>query len=442
MRLITRCESRQKRKDKLTIFTAELNGWVDPADAFIQFFEKSKNSFWFDRENSPTRPLTIMGSGEKISSEVNFPGSETRSLPADLVDLDLPFLGGTVGFMTFEGSGSWIRVDRAIYFDHLRRKLIFVADVESERDFFAWQHAAYLRLALVGGEQVRFKLENPIPEPKAVSLRHSKTEYIERIHTALAHIAAGDVYQLCLTNELEIDTEAHPLAVFLELRQQNSAPYSAYLKLDDIALVSSSPELFLQLSDGKKLTTKPIKGTRPRSSNHDIDLKIADELRSNEKERAENLMIVDLMRNDLARVSQAESVAVEKLFDVESYATVHQLVSTVVSEIRSDATVFEALEALFPGGSMTGAPKLKAIEIIRQLEEGARGVYSGAFGWVSNFSEAEFAMTIRSIIFSSGKATVGVGGGITIDSDPAAEFEETRLKAKALLNVLRAPEPW
>jgi anthranilate/para-aminobenzoate synthase component I len=207
-------------------------------------------------------------------------------------------------------------------------------------------------------------------------------------------------------------------------------------------VVSSSPEQFIQVSPNGLISTKPIKGTRPRDANPELDFANAQELRSNEKERAENLMIVDLMRNDLGKVALADSVKVPKLFEVESYATVHQLVSTVEAQLAQGQTAFTALTASFPGGSMTGAPKVRAMEIIAQLEKGARGVYSGAIGYFGFNGAAEFGMTIRTVVFEGGQASIGVGGGITIDSEPIAELEETKLKAQALLRVLNAPDPW
>jgi anthranilate/para-aminobenzoate synthase component I len=210
----------------------------------------------------------------------------------------------------------------------------------------------------------------------------------------------------------------------------------------ELALVCSSPEHFLGLDASGTVTTKPIKGTRPRSNDPHLDAQLAAELKNNQKERAENLMIVDLMRNDLGRVSQPDSVTVPSLFQVESYATVHQLVSTVQSKLRPDASVAQLIAATFPGGSMTGAPKFRAQQLIAQLEGSPRGTYSGAVGYFGIDGSLELGMTIRSLVFNGDKVTLSVGGGITIDSDPQAELEETKIKAKALLAVLGAPDPW
>ena len=207
-------------------------------------------------------------------------------------------------------------------------------------------------------------------------------------------------------------------------------------------MVCSSPEQLLLVKPSGLVSTKPIKGTRPRSADVIKDKALADELRNNEKERAENLMIVDLMRNDIGRVVHPDSIKVSKLFEIESYATVHQLVSTVEGQLAPGETAVSAMAAAFPGGSMTGAPKLRAMEIISELEKGPRGVYSGAVGYFGFNGAAEFGMTIRTIVFEGTRAYIGVGGGITSDSDPMAELEETKLKAQALLRALNAPDPW
>ncbi|MFM6971657.1 MAG: anthranilate synthase component I family protein, partial [Rhodoluna sp.] len=239
-----------------------------------------------------------------------------------------------------------------------------------------------------------------------------------------------------------LEHDLDPLNTFLELREINPAPYSSFLKIGKTVAVSSSPEQFLNVTATGALSTKPIKGTRPRSSDSATDLASAAELLENEKERAENLMIVDLMRNDFGRVAVSDSVHVTKLFDVESYATVHQLVSTIEAKLAPNESAATALLACFPGGSMTGAPKLRAMEIIRDLEKGNRGMYSGAIGYLAFNGAADFGMTIRTIVFEGSTATIGVGGGITSDSDPVAELEETKLKAAALLKAVKAPNPW
>jgi para-aminobenzoate synthetase len=335
-----------------------------------------------------------------------------------------------------------LEVDRAIVFDHDKQHIWFIGEFERQRDFDDWMQAALLRFALVGGQQAQYRDLHAGGDVWAPQLRHDSSRYVELIQRAQEHIRRGDVYQLCLTNEVTIETSVDPLLTFLRLREQNPAPYAAFMRVDGISVVSASPEQFLKIDSQGWISSKPIKGTRKRGANPEEDAAIAQELRSNEKERAENLMIVDLMRNDFGRVCEVGSVDVPKLFDVETYATVHQLVSTVRGKLTSAHTALDAILAAFPGGSMTGAPKQRAIEIIQDLEQGNRGIYSGALGYISPTGSAEFGMVIRTLVFRNGTATLGVGGGITIDSNPRAELEETKLKAKALLRALGADDPW
>jgi aminodeoxychorismate synthase component I len=424
----------------MRLFSLPLRGWVPPANAFLQFFASSPNAFWLDREFNLATPISVIGAG--------VPAREAPSLtnPKNIhEDVDLPFewRPGLVGFYEYEGAARFLDVDRAMVFDHSNRKMYLVGLFETSDDFEHWCNAAFLRLGLIGGELASYKLQYSAKsnETKAV-LRHEAAKYVQMIEKAQLHIAAGDVYQICLTNRIEIEHAEDPLLVFLNLREANPAPYAAFIRVGESTLVCSSPEQLLQVTTAGSVSTKPIKGTRPRSLDPEQDKYLAEELRNNEKERAENLMIVDLMRNDIGRVVLPESIKVTKLFEIESYATLHQLVSTVKGQLADGETAVSAMAAAFPGGSMTGAPKVRAMEIIGELEEGPRGVYSGAVGYFGFNGSAEFGMTIRTIVFEGERAYIGVGGGITSDSDPMAELEETKLKAKALLRVLNAPDPW
>jgi anthranilate synthase component 1 len=231
-----------------------------------------------------------------------------------------------------------------------------------------------------------------------------------------------------------------PAATYLRLRALTPAHHGGYVRSGDTALLSASPERFLQVSAGVA-RTRPIKGTRPRAADAREDAALAAELRASVKERAENVMIVDLMRNDLSRVSVPGSIRVEGLLEVESYAAVHQLVSTVSSRLQSGTTAGDLLDAAFPAGSMTGAPKLSAMTILHQLEGGPRGVYAGCFGYVGQDGTVDLAMIIRSIVTRPGGAYVGAGGGITWGSEARAEVAEVGIKARAPLSALGAALP-
>jgi aminodeoxychorismate synthase component I len=424
----------------MQLFSLPLRGWVPPANAFLQFFASSPNAFWLDREFNQSTPISVIGAGLPVA---NLPMAE--SLNQKHEDLDLPFdwRPGLVGFYEYEGTPQFLSVDRAMVFDHANRKMYLIGLFETSADFQHWCNAAFLRLGLIGGELAAYRLKaSATLGSSTASLRHGADQYLSLISRAQQHIAAGDVYQICLTNRIQISHAADPLYVYLQLRETNPAPYAAFIRVGDSTLVCSSPEQLIQVSPSGLVSTKPIKGTRPRGADAAEDEALAKELQSNEKERAENLMIVDLMRNDIGRVSLADSVRVSKLFEIESFATVHQLVSTVEGQLAVGKTAYDAFDAAFPGGSMTGAPKLRAMQIIAELEGGPRGIYSGAVGYFGFNGSADFGMTIRSIVFEGAQAYIGVGGGITSDSDPVAELEETKLKAQALLRVLNAPDPW
>ena len=426
----------------MSLFSAFLGGWVQPADVFVQFYANEDYSFWLDGEFSPTDRFSILGAGFPLSEHDAIEPALSRYSGEAKLDLPFKWRPGLVGFLTYEGARNFILADRAIVFDHEEQGIYFIGQFDSVEEFDFWHHAALLRLGLSGGQVATYLHRAQSEGIAPTRLRDSADEYLVKIKQAQKHISAGDIYQLCLTNQISVETDRKPLSVCLTLRESNPAPYSAFIQFGTSSLVSSSPEQFIQVRSDGKISSKPIKGTRPRGIDEIADARIADELRSDSKERAENLMIVDLMRNDIGKVAAVGSVEVSKLFDVESYSTVHQLVSTVSGHLADGETAWSAVQAAFPGGSMTGAPKIRAMQLIHELEKAPRGAYSGCVGYLAGGGSAEFAMVIRSILFENGLANIGVGGGITIDSDPAAELEETKLKAKALLAALNAADPW
>jgi anthranilate/para-aminobenzoate synthase component I len=258
------------------------------------------------------------------------------------------------------------------------------------------------------------------------------------IHECQAAIASGDAYQLCLTSEARVDARPDPLATYLALRAESPTHHGALLRVGEFSLLSATPEQFLSVSPEGVVESKPIKGTRRRGSSAAEDDLLRLELEQSDKERAENLMIVDLMRNDIARVSEVGSVTVPSLLAVESYAQVHQLVSTVRGKLAAGLRPVDAVVACFPAGSMTGAPKSSATAILDRLERRPRGIYSGVFGYFGLDGRVDLAMVIRSIVIDGQGATVGAGGGITALSVPDEELDEVKLKAAVLLRVLGA----
>ncbi|MBX3207641.1 MAG: aminodeoxychorismate synthase component I [Labilithrix sp.] len=265
----------------------------------------------------------------------------------------------------------------------------------------------------------------------------SAAEYMARVTRAKDHIAAGDAFEICLTNALRAPLGGeHAWPLFDELRRSNPAPFAALLDLPEGAIVSSSPERFLSLDARGIAESRPIKGTRPRGASADDDARLARELATSEKDRAENAMIVDLVRNDLGRVCRFGSVEAPELFAVEPYATVHQLVSTVRGELDAGRSAVDLLRACFPPGSMTGAPKIEAMRILEHLEPVERGVYSGALGWLDLGGAMDLSVVIRTVVLEDDVATFSVGGAIVTDSDPRDEHDETEHKARALVRAI------
>jgi para-aminobenzoate synthetase component 1 len=256
----------------------------------------------------------------------------------------------------------------------------------------------------------------------------TRDQYCAAIRRAKDYISAGDIYQVNLSQRFQCGITASPLELYHTLRIANPAPYSAYFDIGDAQILSSSPECFLRMK-GREIITRPIKGTLPRQRN-------PDDLFRSPKDNAELLMITDLERNDIGKVCEFGSVHVPDLVRVETYATVHHLVATVAGKLRPDVSHVQALRACFPGGSITGAPKIRAMEIIDELEPHARGVYCGAIGYFGHDGTSHFNIAIRTIVHQSGRLTFHAGGGIVADSEPDAEYDETLAKAEGILRAL------
>ena len=259
--------------------------------------------------------------------------------------------------------------------------------------------------------------------------------YEQAVETARGYIAAGDIFQVNLSQRYEAPLRIPPWELYLKLRRLNSAPFAAYLNFEDAIVASASPELFLRLR-GDRVETRPMKGTRPRGATPGEDEAQARELLSSAKDRAENVMIVDLERNDIGRVCRFGSVKVRELFTLEKYATVFQLTSTVEGRLREGLRAVDLLRAAFPGGSVTGAPKVRAMEIIDELEPTRRGPYTGAIGYLGFDGNMELNIAIRTFVITGGRVYFQVGGAVTYDSSPQAEYQETLDKAKALMQAL------
>ena len=270
-----------------------------------------------------------------------------------------------------------------------------------------------------------------------VASNFTKDAYVRAVRTVKDYIASGDVYQVNISQRFEADITGDPWQLYRRLRHVNPSPFSAFLGFPEVSVLSASPEEFLKLEDGL-LRTRPMKGTRPRSVSASEDRKVASELLASEKDSAENVMIVDLMRSDLGRVCVPGSIAVPELFAIEEYPTVYQMVSTVTGRTRAGVGPVEVLEACFPGGSVTGAPKIRAMEIIDEIEPVQRSIYCGAIGYIGFEGSMLMSIPIRNILVADERAYVQVGGGIVADSDPEAEYRESLDKAAGSLMALDA----
>jgi para-aminobenzoate synthetase component I len=396
---------------------------VDPEAVFTTLWADAPAAFWLDGGVDADRGWSWMGAGRP----------ERVTDPLDLVAAPVgsgAFHGGWVGWIPYDGDAAWLRVDAALAFDHAAHRVWAVGTVPSAL-------AALAERALGVGQAA------PVPtaEPRGTaSGRHRPDEYAGLIAACRAHIREGDAYQLCLTTRFTVPGRFLALDVFRRLRRTSSSHHGGFVRIGDTALVSASPERFLEVRDGA-VHTHPIKGTRPRAVDPTVDGALAEELRTDAKEQAENVMIVDLMRNDLSRVCAPSSIGVDRLLEVETYPHVHQLVSEVSGRLLPGTTLRALRDAAFPAGSMTGAPKASAMAILERLEGAPRGIYSGTFGWIGDDGSADLAMVIRSIVVEPDAAHVGAGGGITWRSVAASEVAEVGIKARAPLAALGAEVP-
>ena len=276
----------------------------------------------------------------------------------------------------------------------------------------------------------------PVPHEVPIVFRHDHPTYLGLVEDCLAEIRSGESYEVCLTNSATVHRKLDPVSGYSCLREISPMPYSALLQFSGLSVLSASPERFLKVAADRTVESKPIKGTRPRSADPAEDRYLRCALRASEKDRSENLMIVDLVRNDLSRVCEPGSVHVPSLFDIETFAPVHQMVSTVRGTLREGLSAVDCVRAAFPGGSMTGAPKIRTMEIIDKLEAGPRGVYSGAIGYFSLTGTADLSIVIRTMVATDSEVTFGVGGAIVALSDPDEEYEETMVKALTMRRCL------
>lgn len=353
--------------------------------------------------------------------------------PVTLQRLEGPLpdgLGDDAGFMMF---------DTVLAFDHVQHRILIIANarITPDDDLQALYQFACARIAFLERE-LRRELSLTVVDSQApleVRSNITRERFLEIVRTAKEHIAAGDIYQVVLSQRFETDVTTDPFTVYRALRHVNPSPYMYFIRMGKVSIVGSSPEMLVRV-EGRHVQTHPIAGTRPRGRGEEEDLRLAEELKKNEKERAEHVMLVDLGRNDIGRVSEYGSVRVSQFMGLERYSHVMHLVSIVEGRLAEDRDRLDALVACFPAGTVSGAPKVRAMEIIAELEPDRRGIYAGAVGYVDFAGNLDFCITIRTVVMAGRKAYVQAGAGIVADSNPAAEYEETRDKARALIRAL------
>ena len=313
--------------------------------------------------------------------------------------------------------------------DRAARRLTFVKERLTDRRIGGWADSNSTANRLSAPSY-------PVPGVPGVRSNFTREGYLDAVARVIEYIFAGDIFQANLSQRLEAPLAGTPLELYGRLRRRNPAPFAAFLDCGDVVIASSSPERFLRVHDGRQVETRPIKGTRPRGVGPEHDAALALALAESDKDRAENVMIVDLLRNDLSRVCRPGTVRVPELFAIEHYATVHHMVSTVVGELAPEHDGVDLLRAAFPGGSITGAPKVRAMQIIAELEPTARGAYCGAIGYLSVTGALDTNIVIRTYLVLGRDVYFQVGGGIVADSDPEQEYRETFDKARGLVAAL------
>jgi len=447
---------------------------IDAEAAFLALFESAETAFWLDSSLAePGRAhWSFMGEAaryiEHRSADCRLlvrGGDPVRLDHTDLLDylaaqrvaraeppLPCPFAGGWVGWFGYElrnelgmpttrraatPDALLMRAERFVAVDHLDgcAYALAVEDAAAPGAAEAWVSETVRRL----GALAPAAPPSPPPGPPGAVrfwLDRDRDTYLRDVAQCLDWIREGESYQVCLTNEIHCEARPDPLALYRVMRRINPAPHAAFLRWPDGAVLSSSPERFLAVDAAGRVETKPIKGTIGRTADPAADSALAERLQASSKDQAENIMIVDLLRNDLSRVCLPGSVEVTKLCAVETYATVHTLVSTIQGQLAPGRTVLDLIRATFPGGSMTGAPKHRTVQLIDMLEQRARGIYSGALGWLGDDGAADLSIVIRTIVAAGGWLTIGVGGGVVANSTPEAEFEEMLLKAKAPIHAI------
>jgi len=465
---------------------------LTPVSAFLKVAEHSDYAFLFESVEGgeqvarysflgkdPFLVLRARGQGTVMErSGVTTESDEAfvTSLRRLMAEFQAPFVpglprftGGAVGFIGYDtatlfepslqdawGSAAWTQTqgnaeddagfmlfDTVLAFDHVKHRILIIANarVTADEDLRALYQFACAKIQFLERELEKGLSHAEARSQSAPDVRSNMTK--EAFETGVReikdHIAAGDIYQAVLSQRFEADVTADPFTVYRALRHVNPSPYMYFMRMGPLAIVGSSPEMLVRV-EGRRAETHPIAGTRPRGSTEEEDVRLAEELKRNEKERAEHVMLVDLGRNDLGRVCDYGSVRVPQYMALERYSHVMHLVSTVDGRLSEENDHLDALVACFPAGTVSGAPKIRAMQIIAGLEPTRRDIYAGAIGYIDFAGNLDFCIAIRTITIRDGRARIQAGAGIVADSNPAAEYDETKDKAMALLQALAMAE--
>jgi anthranilate synthase component 1 len=464
---------------------------LTPVSAFLKIAEHSDYAFLFESVEGGEQvarysflgkdPFLVLRSKDGrtsidrsgVTSETSEPFVPTlRKMMAEFrapFVPDLPrFTGGAVGFIGYdaavgfepalrdawhhatwstttsaEDESGFMLFDTVLAFDHVKHRILIIANarVTADEDLAALYQFACAKIQFLERELER-GLSQPPAERRAtpsVESNVSRETFEAGVRAIKERIGAGDIYQAVLSQRFEARVAAEPFTIYRALRHVNPSPYMYFIRMGGLAIVGSSPEMLVRV-EGQRVETHPIAGTRPRGRNDEEDLRLAEELKRNEKERAEHVMLVDLGRNDLGRVCAYGSVRVPQYMALERYSHVMHLVSTVEGRLADDQDHLDALVSCFPAGTVSGAPKIRAMQIVAELEPTRRELYAGAVGYIDFAGNLDFCIAIRTITIRDGLAHVQAGAGIVADSNPAAEYEETRDKARALLEALTMAE--
>jgi para-aminobenzoate synthetase len=472
---------RPEQRIQLELRVKRIDRLFDAERAFVHLYGHSDHAFWLDSSQVDERarfsfmgatggPLSALVTYDVSSKEVHvdrngleeihhetifdYLSREMRRVRCLSDDLPFDFNCGFAGYFGYElkddcegdlpyeaptPDAAFIFADRLVAFDHLEQAtyVLCLTDPANEADGERWIRETSLRLAaLPAVTDPDWEQLSRDSKPVAFTLSRSHERYLDDISRVKQFLTDGESYEVCLTNKVRTEVAPPALPLYRTLRRVNPAPFSAFLRFGETAVLSSSPERFLSVGRDHWVEAKPIKGTSPRGGTPAEDARISEDLRTDEKSRAENLMITDLLRNDLGIVCEIGTVHVPHLMHIETYETVHQLVSTVRGLLREDLEAPDCIRACFPGGSMTGAPKKRTMEIIDELELEPRGVYSGAIGYLGLSGASDLNIVIRTIVMDGESTTIGTGGAIVMQSDAQDEFAETLLKARALMQAI------